>query len=347
MFILGLGWNVKAYFIWFIISLFISAFLFYIPRHKLKIKTAFFSLLAFLLGALPILSVYCKNNFYNRFGGKGFVSQGGINNLEILKNLFMRLGHLNLILEGSLYWGDSSSLDYDYRLFAVFFFWFCVFGLSYLAFIKKRTILSRRRIAFILAITFTMFLLSIITFTWLRKGHFIILLPYLQLLMAVVIFEIWNISGHRANRIAAYILASSLVSVNIIRCGQMYQMLKQEGLDKASCNVTMLAQWLADNKIHNPICFTPCLLEFSSNLKIQPYYLPWYLVDCYPEIKGRLEDKIRNASANDCFIFGLSADGDAQNTFNALANKFNKEVIIKKEFFWPNGKPRFIICALK
>ena len=127
----------------------------------------------------------------------------------------------------------------------------------------------------------------------------------------------------------------------------MYQVLRQEETDKASCNVTMLTQWLLDHKIYRPIVVTACLLEFCSNENIQPTHFAWYLVNWHPRIREELKNKIKNASPEDYFVFGLSGDSNAQNAFNDFAREFNKEVIIKKVFFWANGKPRFIVCGVK
>jgi hypothetical protein len=61
---LGIGYNVKGYFAWFILALFLYGFV-YACRHRIGIKTLGTGFLFFLIGAAPILFFQIISGYFH------------------------------------------------------------------------------------------------------------------------------------------------------------------------------------------------------------------------------------------------------------------------------------------
>lgn len=196
-----------------------------------------------------------------------------------------------------------------------------------------------------------MFLLSIFTFTVLRDEHMWILFPYIQILMGVAIFEMFKHSRYKLNKMIIFLLFFMLVAINVGRCVEDYHNLKIEKDKKASCNISVVTDWLLENKIYSPICFYFDIWlgnKFYSNLKIMPQVL-WNCHSDFNSFFGRLKDIMINASQNDLFIFDFNQNKDYKEyeTFKSISKKINREIVTNKKFLWPDGSTRFIIHSLK
>jgi len=64
MFVLGLGFNTKGYYIWVLISFWISVSFLYLSYRKFRFKTFFLGLFSCILGGTPIIYYYFKNTYF-------------------------------------------------------------------------------------------------------------------------------------------------------------------------------------------------------------------------------------------------------------------------------------------
>ena len=347
MFFLALGFQVKGWFIWFIISAFISGWFLYARRNKIKIKTILIGLLSMFLGLIPVLYYNLKTSFYNKFVSQNAIitTHCGINNLEFIRNLHIRIEQLNDILRG------PAEMPYGLRMFPIFFFRISLCWLLYLIFVKKRTALSKQRISFILLLFSLTLIMSAYTFTSLADGHLFILFPYIQILMGIAVFEAVKSEKHKLSTVIAIPLLFLVIIVHLGRCAEIYHNLKIEKVQIEKCTMRLLARWLLENKIYNPTCFFEAdhPLTFYSNFKIRPHYFP----------EGDLWSSIKEATINsptladDVFIFtwndyNESVDKSIKHKiFKSIAEEFNKETVIRKRFLFSNGNTRMIVYSLK
>jgi len=209
--------------------------------------------------------------------------------------------------------------------------------------------------------------MSAVTFTVHRIGHLYILFPYIQIIMGIAIFEMSKDLGDRFKswKMVIILLVLMLVIVNTKVSLLEHRKLMREKVHKSTCDISKLISWLLKNKYYHTIVFNlddQRRLEFYSNGKINPFCL---LPHAGCKIKGRdanfslvLESRMSNWSSKIVYIFEFSDSPfldygaghynlETYKIFRQLAKKLDKEIIIRKEFLYSDGRPRYLIVSLK
>jgi len=353
----------------------------YLSYNKIRFKTILLGLAFMLLGSAPILYYFFKTGFFTNFAMKSIiVSRNEVHNLNIFGNLFTRFRHLSYVIEGSYY--NCRGLKYGYNfgvLFSATFFWSCVLYLSYLIFIKRKTLFTRWRILFILSVSLLTFIMSTVTFTAHRPGHLFILFPYIQIIMGISLFEMGKHLGDRFKswKMVIILLVLMLVIVNTKVSLLRHKKLIVEKIhnpvyeyDISTRDISMLTSWLWDsskllswllenkNKYYRPVIFNlddGIRLNFYSGGEIDFINLPLYNVyDRNPSFNSMLEGFISNTKFKLIYIFDfsdslffLNHDLEAYKIFRQLVKKLNKRIIIRKKFLYPDGRIRYLVVSLK
>jgi len=369
MFLLGLGFNTQGYFIWFIIAFIIGVFSAYFPSNKIKFRTFLSGLVFILLGSVPILYHYFISDFFANFAMENVISsRDGVHNLNIFSSLLTRFRDLNYVIGGSYYNYRGLKDGYNFGiLFSVIFFWFCTLYLSYLIFIKRKTLFTKQRVLFILSVFLLTFIMSAVTFTDHKKGHLYILFPFIQIIMNISIFEMSKSLVKKSGlwKILFFLLVALLIVVNMKTSLYGNRNLRIEKVKKSKCNISTITSWLVENKKYRPAVFNP-LMEFGpkfySNLKVNPFYLP----PGDKDFSFDLENIMFHSTSEEIFAFSVDdtmfsnydvmcpvrlkiekLDLDEYKTFKQLAKKLNKKVIVRKKFLYSDGRPRYLIVSLK
>jgi len=342
MFLLGLGFNVRGYFIWFIIALFFTGLLLY--RRMFRIKICCIGFICLFIGALPVLYHYFKINLFRDFILANFIvaKEENINNLHFFANLLRRIDHLNEALAGRLYesWRQNSAL--------IYIFWICIVFFAYKIILRKKTILPRGRIVFVLVLTAGIFIVSSFTFSTLNSGHLILVLPYLQVLIAIAIWEIHK--SNKVNQKIALLIVILFIGLHLNNSISKACELGKEERDNKNSNIYVITQWLLDNKVHNvvlheePFCQG---VQFLSNLKLS--------AAAFRRQKGYLPEESIYSCMKDAgpgTVFILEADTNSTNEkinkyFKIYAKELNKEIDPLKKFYRSDGSLRFTACRLK
>jgi hypothetical protein len=342
MFFLGLGLNVKGFFVWFIFGFLLSTlFCYYNDFRKINFRTACLAILSFFVGALPILYYYLQGNILINVMQRNFhVTHNGYNNLLILQHLALRLQQLNYVLSGGS-WKEC--------------FWrntpFFIFCLSYLyiliSIIFRKDFLKRKPALHILLIFLSVSIVSVYSFTDLYPTHWYVLIPYLQFIIAIAIVDIFKQRKFLAKIFAAVLLVTSLAHYTQF-CIVKYQELCSEKKNMRACSIKDLTGWLLDNKYYNCTSFNPEIyfgLRIFSNLKMcNRDFRFWTDADR----KKNTYSFLKSADKEAVYIMpypGLQTD---DKYFQEALGKLKQEVFVIKDFICPDtGKTKFKVFILR
>lgn len=341
MFFLALGFNAAGFFLWFIISLFLCWLFLYYPRYKIKMTTLCIGFLFLLIGLIPILYCYLRVDLFRRFVLVNLhTTTYGANNFFFYKNLLIRLKHLNEILTGEI-WRGGSFLE-----FPIVFFWASLSFILYRVIIKK-THLPEIRIIFILSLFVFGLISSTFTFTNHWPSHSYLLMPYIQLIIGIAIWEAYK-GSNNIIRSLSIILLMALIWFYVGRCVLRYKQLELERQENNSCSIYDLTKWLLENKIFK-IAYNDINAQFGivflSNLQISNYY--FYDSPISPEIIY----KVISASPSEhisIIINLLNPENVTVYTYiKSYAQLLGKEIIVQKTFLCKSGVTKFMVCKIK
>jgi len=351
MFILSLGLNAKGWFIWFIIALIMSSVIQW-RKLYLSIKTISVGFLFFILGISPIIyfNIKSKGALISFLYRNLHITGEGINNLQFVKNLFIRIAHLTILINRDIYTGGCLGF---LKNFPFLFLALTIIGTLYLAVVKKRTVFSRDRILFILSLAVFTFFLSVFTATTFYPGHLYILLPFLQILLAVGIYELFAFFRQRIFKIFLSFMLFTLLTAEIGKCFASYKIYKDiKEINKGSSEYD-IAAWLSIHKQKNKIIWCdyvwPAYIFF-----LYDNITPFQVKSCYfnhkksndieifsKEIITEIEDS-RNT-----FIFVNVDESFEYKVFINLVGKLGKKIFEEKKFVNNKGETKFLICSLK
>ena len=188
-FFLALGFQVKGWFIYFILALFICSLFFRSSWQKVSLRIKITAAFVFSAVLLPFIFFYFKSSLTNFVVlNVAKTSTGKINNFNIFGNLLTRLDHFAGIVSGS---NDATLF---LRIVPFLLFCLAFIFLIHLVLSKRLIIHSGKGVGFILLVFFFTFFLSVFTLTFLRQGHLIILFPLVQIILALAIVEAWKLS---------------------------------------------------------------------------------------------------------------------------------------------------------
>jgi len=344
MLVLGLGFNIRGYFLYFITALFLSGLFFYLRR--LSLKTILLGFVCFIMGAIPILYYYYRVDFIHCYVLSDFPTTSlGFNNSHIFKNFLIRLGQLNISLFGEKY--GSKTIQKA----QVFLFWASFFFILYKTFVTKRTKLSKKRILFILSLFVLTSLSSLITFSVYHIGHLFVLMPYAIMIIGIALWEMFSCNNNFIKS-AVLIILAALLTFNISRCIDQYCHLTTENkLCKISGNIQDITSWLLKNKFDRAVCFDFDIyggIRFFSNFKIETLYYRPYDFGARGKLKPAefIYNEIKDLKPNTAFVATPAYFNIIYHNFTFISRKLGKELIFRKRFP-AQGDLRFMVWKVK
>jgi len=322
MFLLGLGFNVKGFFIWQIISL---GFLGILYRKTLKLKwpDILKGLLIFILGALPILFISLRDNIYLALFKKfSYLTKEGVNNFSFFNNFMVRLRTFHGILQGGSDWNLATSLDASIKFFPIVIFWASFIFLLATSILRK-TKISWKKVTFLLSLFLCLLSTSAFTFTGLWGFHLFMLMPYAQYIIVLGLWEFGWKQKEKFRRIISTLVLITLVLFYAMKDARIYSdwIKNKKTLLECSLNAAPVALLLEQkiNKIgaDNDVIFPS--IPFFSNLAIKDvrmYEKP------YSDIKLK---RIVNGMSNGR-VFVAENSSDLCREIISFANKMDKKV---------------------
>ncbi|MEA3345477.1 MAG: glycosyltransferase family 39 protein [Chloroflexota bacterium] len=248
-FLLGLGLSAKLSFLWFPVALAISVALHQVANCKWNLKLGTHNLQLYSLGLLALLLGLLPLLLYNlQTGGTVDVllrnlrtSYYGVNNLAYLSNLRLRWDHLRALLDGSNFW-YLGSIHHD----PVFPLAFWVSTAIILACCLRPRSPQPRRFLFPLLMMALMVLQSGATVSGLWPEHYLLLLPFPQLTIALGLEILRRHLSPRWLAACLSTLALALLMVSQIRVDLLYHrgLARSGGFSAHSDAIYELARYL-------------------------------------------------------------------------------------------------------
>jgi hypothetical protein len=348
MFALGLGVNAKGWFVWFVIALFIS-YVIHCRYYRIKIKTILIGFLFMVLSLLPIICCNFKHNgqLANFILCNWHITDYGIDNFQFIRNLLIRMGHFELLMNQDMYTGGYF---YLFRNYPLIFFIFTIASLFYFHLYSKKMIFSNRRCVLILSVTLLTFILSTFTFTTFYPGHLYILFPYPQIIMAVVIYTIFRFLKPRLLKILFFLFVIMLIVAEVGKCLESYRIYKNRMEINQGSSIYDLAAWISDREQDKTIIWCdyiwPTYLFFLDK-NIHPSQVRTFYIDKKNNINQFSNIVSEMVNPESIFVFVNLEDSLEYKIFLGLAQDLDKQVVEEKRFINRDGETRFMVCSLR
>lgn len=369
-FLMGLGLNTRAHFLWFIIAAGCLILIFKKDIRKAVLKKKKF-ILSYLIGGIAMfslgLSMFLIYNIMTHFStltyikDHFFLTKCGIDNSAYVNNL--------LIQFKNLYWGlINSKVPYEFSGYNVkfsthYYFWIllsCLIWLMLYVFLSKSK-LFKKKIIFIMLLIFIVFLLSPFTLSS-HSSHFYlpVLMPFIYLLIAVTFFLIFDKFKHQPIRYFITLLFVFIIIVNLSGLAKYNNFLKRTGgTGYFSSAIYNLADWLiahnylrpvvADWGIYHNLLFlskgkiSPVPFEYTQNLTNNEPERSKLEMEFTEQLKQKFKD-------NDNIYIFYNPRYSLRNSlkiFRKLAMQEKKKIIFKKIFYQKDGQPNLLVYTIK
>ncbi|MFH1876798.1 MAG: glycosyltransferase family 39 protein [Candidatus Omnitrophota bacterium] len=315
MFMLGLGLNARGHYVWFIFGFLVSAYLFFRHFMNNKKRILFFGCCFFFIGCLPVLLHYASDPGFKKFVMYNFPITHGyslvsnkefVNNTHFFQNLILRFDHILRIVFNAR--GNGS-----YRLPYFLLFGACV-SLTFYKFFRKRPhSFNKRRILFIFSLFVLTLVGSCVTFTLIRDEHLLMLTPYVVIIVAVMIYEMFKDNIFYVSRPLSVIFLSTIIFSNITST--------EKFLPTPDDNLSFVTQWLIKNNVKKVIASNYIIdmgIEFYSGLKLDPYPCPTWREENKKKICKKI---IENSKSDVAFV---ARKGPIRTAFNKLLKRTGK-----------------------
>ena len=340
MLVVGLGFNTKGYFIWILCALALYAIAVYLPRYGASKKVLALGVLAFCVGAFPILYAYVKTGYVKDLITKKpfIISTGGINNLHFLHNLTVRIDSLNTFFLGYEFPNAIANL----RVLPVYAFWLSFIFLVIRLFVFKKTKFSHNAIFFLLFLTCGILLNSSYTFSRFYKEHEYVLFPYFLFIPAVAIIEAWQ-NKRKPARLFFIVLFLALLAYSNIEKDLMYhKIIVAQAQEEKDANIETLASFLIKNDLLRVLSIDRDVqfgLQYCSDLKIESTGLRRY---SSADLPAAILKKIKNSEVGTVFVANLKS-GYNYKLAESAAAQLQKRIIVIKEITSQNGNQEFLV----
>ncbi|MBN1621208.1 MAG: glycosyltransferase family 39 protein [Endomicrobiales bacterium] len=354
-FLIGFGLNTRIWHIWFIIALSIYAIMNLKDfKRKISIPTKYlamgFGLL--ILGAMPLLYFNLTNNFetVQYILSKIYKSNQSFSLSLYIDSLLESLNLFKALLKGKYLINHPVGRTF-FSLFGNAFYPFALTaGLlwSFFALFYIKDAYSEKR-KFIFIIFILIFIQTVVPCFDLYPHHFFVLYPFVQILIALFIYDLFT-KFNKYVKIAALILFFSLFSADIIITTNIYYCARKMGYQGHESGVIYkLKKWL--NK-KNPKHIVPLegnitnMLLFLSkdNTRITKirFAEPKLSFDEFKkELKTSLESK------DSFYIFYRNNEDSTYHKFlSEAAGKNGKKLKEIKVFWQPNGIPVYRVLKM-
>ncbi len=346
MVFLGLGLNAKAFFIWFILAFMVVGWLVYFRKNRINFTHVVLGAGTFCLTIFPLLFFWWKTNFIERFVSQRLViTPNGVDNRLYWAHVLERWGHVKAVILGDAI-GTGGLRDVVILLFCVLIL-VLIIRLVFLRDVHK----LRDRIVFLLLLTFFVIIASGYTFTSLHPKHMNIVFPYLQILIAVACWEIWQMCIDRRffGRMAiAAVFIVFLVSYgrkDFLDCLER----RREAINNAQCSTSLLKDWLIKKKFYKVTLLNAheSLLSFLSDLRVQVESVGWG-----PHGREELIRGVETFKPEDILVFTRIDNAEGSNEelgrkFYDTVKAFNRKIVVHKEFRRADGTIKYLVCSLE
>jgi hypothetical protein len=350
-FLLGVGLFTKFSFLWFILGLLgAGALMRFWPRarhHFLPQATLVpgaTAILAFALGASPLI-------LYNlQTGGTIKVILGnlstsyyGVSNLALGRNLLIRGQQFIVLLKGGQFWylGGVFSDELYPPLFLM-----VTLSAMILAFCREREWL--KKLAFLATLLVVMILLSAFTVSDLWITHYVILLPWPQVLLAASL-GLWahQLSGRL--KIAPLLVALTLLFSNLWVDGAYHRALTRSGgYSHHSDAIYQLADYLEERE--GPVIAMDWGIRnnvlFLTQGRVDPQELFGFDWEADPGFRERLTSYLSDPRTLYLFHSPEETVFERRQAFESLVRERGLEVRGEKVFLDRSGKQIFVILRV-
>jgi len=346
---LGLGVSVRLYFIHILCGIAFALFLSCWKLVTTQPKRAYvlgFSI--FLISILPFLIICLdKGAYLNEFLKETdlFVMNTdtyGINNLHYFENLWSRCLQLRFFLDGTddmealrVAYGENGIAAVNTTIFIISL----VFLILCLLF--KKTKLPRRRILFMGYLFLGIFLVTPFTLTNLKHGHLCILMPFLQIIIAVCIYEAYHLSANKVYRCNVVVILLACILMAAKPLYLEYRIQDVDRNEEISKGYVALSNVLLDTPFETlyvgesdfPMM---AIVELLTKFKITDVHPQSGIKDSTKIYKKFVlkEDSIRSSlkkwTDNDLFLVGhsLISDNSYSTVMESIVKEFDRHLVL-------------------
>jgi len=365
---LGLGLNAKFLFLWFIVALALSYYVFKFSslpsRSSLADRRIIWRLLTFNMDAkqfgLGLLS-FCLGAggfiWYNlrtwgtvRTLAKNLITTDrGVNNLDFFRNLLTEIEAFLVLIKGS--WFGFYGGSFSNNLYPVVFC-ISVVGLAFLLFGRWSRLRWPKAKAYKTKALFLFSMLALILvqscFTVSGATHLLIMLPLPQLVIALFMDMLYQVITPRVLPSALMAVVFLALTAQDLRVDfQYYQALQRSGgLGRFSDAIYELAEYLEDNHITSPLAVD---WGFKNNIQIltqgrvNPIEIFQYSWNPNEEFFKEVSRRIKDPNNRYLFYAREFASFDRYDAFERIVREANKVVQLEKVFYQRDGKPVYYL----
>jgi 4-amino-4-deoxy-L-arabinose transferase-like glycosyltransferase len=197
-FLLGLGFETFITFAWYTVALVMTVLLLrintHIKKHHIFIFTA-----GFLIGVGPYLLPWLSGDNISFFIQYALVSHAGVNNLNYIDNLLVRLDQLRILIDGS---GFGFLGGVHSNPLAIGVLTVSLLGTVVLAFLLRRKQPKVARGHLFLVAMFTLIVIQIpVTINSLESYQLMPLIPFSLMIIGAFVGTVWNLGTAERRRI--------------------------------------------------------------------------------------------------------------------------------------------------
>ncbi len=363
-FLLGLGLSAKFLFLWFIIALAVSYYIFQfsllLSRHSspdrqtilkmltfnMNAKQLAISLLSFCVGAGGLLWYNLQTlGTIETLGRSLITTDRGVNNLDFFSNLLTEIKAFLVLIKGG--WFGFYGGAFDNILYPVIF---CVsvVGLVFLLFFSHKTRKSKTKAVFLLSMFALVLVQSCFTVSGLGVTHLLIMLPLPQLIIALFMETLHQV-------IAPKMLASALTAMVVLALTaqdlkvdfRYHQALQRSGgTGKFSDASYELVEYLEDHHLTSPLAVD---WGFKNNIQIltqgaiNPVEIFQYSWNPGEEFSREVSKHLSDPDHVYLFYAEEFTSFKRYDAFERIVREANKAIQLERTFYQGDGKPVYYL----
>ena len=346
-FLLGLGMNVKGFFIWLLVPVVFYGLVIYIPKFKIKISTLVGGLFSFLLGALPVMYSYFQTGAIKwHITHKSYLITPTykINNARVLQNVWIRLGQLHDMSS----WAFLGALK-SINVFPVIVFWFSFCYLLLWVIFKKYILYRRDSVIFLLFVFSGTLISTAFTFTSYWNIHMYVMFPYMSLIVAVSFWLLLKIKPNVLKATGVFLCAGFLLFGQSGLYAQRYREQKIVMKRDKDVSVEVLTSFLKEYQPVHIVCTERRVafgIYFFSDLSLKSPFDLLFDEDRYFAEKD-IDWVIKRVGKDAIYVVESPYHNRKKYaSFQEAAVRLHKKVIELKRFVAHNNDTRFVVFRL-
>ena len=374
-FLLGVGFNAKFLFLWFIVALALSYYvlqftslpskpaladrrtIWRILTFNMDAKQFGLGLLSFCLGAGGLIW-YNLNTWgtVKTLARNLITTDRGVDNLNFFMNLLTEIKAFLVLIKGS--WFGFYGGSFSNNLYPIVFC-ISVVGLAFLFFGPRcrfgwlkppndQTETAKAKFVFLFSMLALILVQSCFTVSGLGATHLLIMLPFPQLIIAFFMDMLFQmIDPETVPSALMVVVFLALVAQDLRVDFQYYQALQRSGgLGRFSDAIYELAEYLEDNHITSPLAVD---WGFKNNIQIltqgrvNPIEIFKYSWNPNEEFFKEVSRRIKNPNNRYLFYAREFASFERYDAFERIVREANKVIQLEKVFYQRDGKPVYYL----